>query len=201
MHDVSDWLDEHMATLKPLYARRLPVLGPGRADELDGLFVPRQVMIRVTTEWHWAGRADPTAPIEMTIDSHPYAQRIEIVWYNSAYRGGDSNETRLRGFDAASVLADPESTGALVMFAFEPSERGQPAACRVWMCETAAEEDGVEDRIGPVDSVNDALWPHIFQRLDKPRGWLGTRGRLEPLWSADPTPALVSSQNAFASNS
>ena len=69
------------------------------------------------------------------------------------------------------------------------------------MCETAAEEDGVEDRIGPVDSVNDALWPHIFQRLDKPRGWLGTRGRLEPLWSADPTPALVSSQNAFASNS
>ena len=31
MQDVVDWLDEHMATLKPLYARRLPVLGPGCA--------------------------------------------------------------------------------------------------------------------------------------------------------------------------
>ncbi|MYA21185.1 MAG: hypothetical protein F4Z25_13325 [Chloroflexi bacterium] len=201
MQDVSDWLDEHMATFKPLYATRLPILGPDRVDELDGIFIPRQVMIRVTNAWLWAGGADPTVPIEVTIDSHPYAQRIEIVWHNSAYWGGDRNETRLRGFDAASILMDPYSTGALAMFAFDPAQRSETASCRVWMCETIDEEELVEQRLGPIDPVHDSLWPQIFQRLDKPRGWLGTNGRLEPLWADHPIPSIASDRSAPASSS
>ena len=106
----------------------------------------------------------------MTIDSHPYGQTIEAIWFNNERRGGNRDETRLRGFDADSVLADPESTGAMVMFAFDPATWGGQASCRVWMCETAAEVDGVEDRIGPADPhFGGALWPQIFERLDWPR--------------------------------
>ncbi len=169
MQDVVDWLGKHMATLKPLYATRLPCIGPDCPDT-DGLFVPRQVIVKVTPRVFWVGKVNPSEPIEMMIDSHPYAQTIQAVWYNSQYHDGDRNETRLRGFDAASVLGDPESTGALVMLAFDPSERGKSAACRVWMCETAAEEDRAEDRIGPADRrFGGALWPQIFERLDWPR--------------------------------
>ena len=37
------------------------------------------------------------------------------------------------------------------------------------MCETASEEDLVENRIGPVEPDRDVLWPHIFERLDRPK--------------------------------
>ena len=168
MRDGADWLDEHMATLDPLYSTRLPCIGPGCPDT-GGLFIPRQVVVRVTPQVFWAGRMNPSEPIEMTIDSHPYSQTIQTVWYNSEFHGGAVNETRLVGFDRESVLGDPESTGALVMFAFQPASRTQPARVRVWMCETAAEEDRVEDRLGPADPLfGGALWPHIFERLDRP---------------------------------
>lgn len=169
MRDATDWLDEHMATLKPLYATRLPCVGRGCPDT-DGLLIPRQVVVKVTPRVFWFGKINPSEPIEMTIDSHPYAQTIRAVWYNSEHHGGDRNETRLVGFEPDSVLADPESTGALVMFAFDPATRAARATCRVWMCETAAEEDRVEDRIGPADPhFGGALWPEIFERLDWPQ--------------------------------
>ena len=169
MPDVADWLGKQMASLDPLYATRLPYMDPD-CPEGGGLFIPRQVIVKVTPRVFWVGKVNPSEPIEITIDSHPYDQTIEAVWFNSEHHGGDQNETRLAGFDTESVLADPESTGALVMFAFRPSKPGEPARSRVWMCENAAEEDIVEDRIGPVDRrYGGALWPQIFERLDVPR--------------------------------
>ena len=168
MRDVVDWLDEQMPTLKPLWATRLPCIGPDCPDT-GGIFVPRQVMLKVTPHLFWSGMVDPSQPIEMTIDSHPHSQTIEVIRFNDAFRGGSRDETRLRGFDADSVLADPESTGAMVMFAFDPAKWREQASCRVWMCETAAEEDRAEDRIGPADpQFGGALWPNIFERLDWP---------------------------------
>ena len=168
MPDVADWLGKQMASLDPLYARRLPYIDPKDPDA-NGLFIPRQVIVKVTPRVFWVGKVNPSEPIEITIDSHPYDQTIEAVWFNSEHHGGDQNETRLVGFDTESVLGDLESTGALVMFWFRPAKRGEPARSRVWMCETAAEEDLVEDRIGPVDPDRDVLWPHIFERLDRPK--------------------------------
>ncbi|MCY4615377.1 MAG: hypothetical protein OXC71_03175 [Chloroflexi bacterium] len=168
VRDVTDWLAEHMLSGKPLYATRLPYSGPG-SPEAEGLFIPRQVVARVAPRVFWVGKVNPSEPIEMSIDSHPHSQTIEAVWFNSEHHGGDQNETRLVGFDPESVLADPESTGALVMFAFQPARREEPARSRVWMCESAAEEDIAETRIGPVDRLfGGALWPHIFERLDRP---------------------------------
>ncbi len=168
MRNVVAWLDEIMLTGDPLYATRLPHPAIAVEDDPAGLFVPRQVMLRVSSKLFWAGRTNPAVPIEMAIDSHPYVQTIRAVWYNSEYHGGRHNETRLLGFDAPSVLADDESTGALAMFAFRPETREEPPTCRVWMCETASDEDLVEDRIGPVEPGRDVLWPHIFERLDRP---------------------------------
>ncbi len=169
MKDVVDWLDEHMRTLKPLYATRLSHHQLFGETDPVGLFIPRQVIVRVVPRVFWVGRLDPSEPIEVTVDSHPEVQTIRCVWYNSVHHGGDRNETRLVDFDAASVLADPESSGALVMFAFEPAKWPEVARARVWMCETADEEDRAEDRLGPADPrFGGALWPHIFERLDKP---------------------------------
>ena len=169
MPEVADWLGKQMASLDPLYATRLPYMGPD-CPEGEGLFIPRQVIVKVTPRVFWVGKVNPSEPIEMTIDSHPYDQTIEAVWFNSEHRGGDQNETRLVGFEPESVLADAESTGALVMFAFRPAKRGEAARSRVWMCENAAEEDIAEARIGPVDRrYGGALWPHIFERLDRPK--------------------------------
>ena len=169
MRDVVDWLSEHMATLKPLYSTRLPYIGPGRAGGPDGIFIPRQVTVRVVPRVFWAGKVNPSEPIEMTMDSHAHSQTIRAVWYNSQYRGGRRNETRMAGFDPDSVLLDPESTGAMLMFAFDPATKERPATCRVWMCETAAEEARAENLIGPADPhFGGALWPHIFERLDWP---------------------------------
>lgn len=168
MRNVVAWLDEIMLTGDPLYAKRLPHPAVAVEDDPAGLFVPRQVIVKVTPRVFWVGKVNPSEPIDMTIDSHPYAQTIAAVWFNSEHRGGDQNETRLVGFDTESVLADPESTGALVMFAFRPATRAEPARSRVWMCENAAEEDIAETRIGPVEPGRDVLWPHIFERLDRP---------------------------------
>ena len=168
VRNVGGWLDEVMLTGDPLYAKRLPHAAVAVEADPAGLFVPRQVMYRVSSTLFWAGRTNPAVPIEMAIDSHPHVQTIRAVWYNSEHHGGDRNETRLLGFDGPSVLADDESTGALAMFAFRPETREEPPTCRVWICETAAEEDLVEDRIGPVEPGRDVLWPHIFERLDRP---------------------------------
>ena len=168
VRNVGAWLDEVMLTGDPLYAKRLPHAAVAIEGDPAGLFVPRQVMYRVSSKLFWAGRVDPTVPIEMAIDSHPHVQTIRAVWYNSEHHGGDRNETRLLGFDGPSVLADDESTGALAIFAFRPETREEPPTCRVWICETAAEEDLVEDRIGPVEPGRDVFWPHIFERLDRP---------------------------------
>lgn len=168
VRDVVDWLDEHMRTLEPLWATRLPCIGSGCPDE-GTVFVPRQVMLRVTPRLFSSGMINPSAPIEVTIDSHPNSQTIEVIRLNSGERDGNPDETRLRSFDASSVLGDPESTGALVMFAFQRAARRRPASAHVWMCETASEEDRVEDRLGPADPhFGGVFWPHFFERLDWP---------------------------------
>ena len=87
-------------------------------------------------------------------------------------RGRARNETRLRGFAAASVLGDTETTGSLAVFAFRGGDGMPfaPPACRLWVCDTAAEEDCVEERIGPADpGTGGTLWPYLFDRLDRPK--------------------------------
>lgn len=176
--DVEEWLADYLTPERLVYGMRLPVYDNIKhIDGMRGLFLPRQVLFRVVPSLSWSDKRNPSAPIEMTIDSHSYAQTVRAVWHNSQLFRGKRNETRLTGIDDDSVLSDPESAGALAVFAFSresPFANVVPANCRVWMCETAAEEDRAEDSLGPVDPMfGGALWPNIFERLDWPRRSFG----------------------------
>ncbi|MCY4455196.1 MAG: hypothetical protein OXC56_02670 [Chloroflexi bacterium] len=171
--DVGEWLTGQIAPERLVYGMRLPVYDNIKhIDGMRGLFMPRQVVFRVVPSLIWSEERNPSAPIEMEIDSHPFTQTVRAVWHNSRMFRGMRNETRLTGIDEDSVLADPDSAGALAMFSF-PRDAAfsifTTPKCRVWMCETAAEEDVVEDRLGPVDpQFGGALWPDFFERLDWP---------------------------------
>lgn len=163
---VADWWDERHGGL--VWATLLPYYRDAQHIGMRGFFVPRQVIFRVVPSLIWSDRLNPTAPIEMTIDSHDQTQTIRAVWYNSRLYRGRRNETRLLDLDKAPVFADPESTGSLAVFAFHGETLLPTPACRVWVCETADEMDLVEDRIGPVEPLTGGvLWPHIFDRLDR----------------------------------
>ena len=170
--EVEEWLDDQLAPGRLVYGMRLPVFDNIKhIDGLRGFPMPRQVLFRVVPSLIWADKRNPSAPIEMAIDSHPYALTVRAVWHNSRMFRGKRNETRLTDIDADCVLAAPDSAGALALFSF-PRESAFSALttrkCRVWMCHTAAEEDAVEERLGPVDAqFGGALWPDIFERLDR----------------------------------
>ena len=171
--DIGEWLADQLAPERLVYGMRLPVYDNIKhIDGMRGLFMPRQVLFRVVPSLSWSKKRNPSAPIEMAIDSHPYSQTVRAVWHNSQLFRGKRNETRLTGIDDDSVLADPESAGAVAVFAFShesPFGAIVPPKCRVWVCETAAEIDSAEDRLGPVDPMfGGALWPNIFERLDWP---------------------------------
>jgi hypothetical protein len=56
-------------------------------------------------------------------------------------------------------LLDPESTGALTIFAFRLDDTGAATGCHAWVCRHETEEDIVEDRIGPVEPGKAIVWP------------------------------------------
>lgn len=88
---------------------------------------------------------------------------MRAVWYNNRLHGnpkGGRNETRLTGFGGgASALLDPESTGALTVFAFRHVAGTEISDCHVWVCRHETEEDLVEDRVGPVEPGKWLIWP------------------------------------------
>jgi hypothetical protein len=80
------------------------------------------------------------------------------VTYNRL-RGGTRNETRLTGFGGqASALLDPESTGALAVFAFVTGADGAASECHVWVCRDGTEEDLFEERLGPIEPKQYIIW-------------------------------------------
>ena len=85
---------------------------------------------------------------------------VQAIWYNNKLHGGTRNETRLTGFGGAgSALLDPDSTGALTVFAFSASGGGPIDTCNIRVCRDAGEEDIVEERVGAVDPGHGVVWP------------------------------------------
>ena len=87
-------------------------------------------------------------------------RNVRAVWYNNKLHGGTRNETRLTNFGGrASALLDPESTGALAIFAFVLDEAGVAREAHVWVCEKQTDEELAEDRIGqPIEPGQQLVW-------------------------------------------
>lgn len=164
--DLVDWLDEYGGRGFTWYVKRLSGNDTlANASHQAGPYVPREFLFQIFPPLNQPDDKNPDVRFDLYVDSHPDHRQVRAVWYNNKLHGnpkGGRNETRLTGFGgSASALLDPESTGALTVFAFRNVEAIEVADCHVWVCRHETEEDLVEDRVGPVEPGKWLIWPPV----------------------------------------
>ena len=162
--DLVEWLDEHGGQGSVWYVKRLSGNDTlANQSHQAGPYVPREFLFRIFPQLARRDLKNPDVQFDLYVDSHADHRQVRAIWYNNKFHGnatGGRNETRLTNFGgAASPLLDPESTGALTVFAFHTVEHPAVAKCHVWVCRHETEEDLVEDRIGPVEPGKWLIWP------------------------------------------
>lgn len=158
--DLTDWLDANTSLNIVWFVKRLAAndtLASG--GHQAGPYIPKEFVFDVFPSLHRPQDENPDKRFELRIDSHPDVRQARAIWYNNRMRGGTRNEARITNLGgAASALLDPDSTGALTVFAFHRGPLGEADTCHVWVCEHEIEEDLIEDRTGPVDPGNVVIW-------------------------------------------
>ena len=160
-HNLSDWLMEFSRSTAVWYLKRLSARDTlGVNAHRGGTYMPRDFLFHVFPSLNRPEAENPDVRFDLRIDSHPYDRNVRAVWYNNRLRGGTRDEARLTNLGgASSALLDPESTGALAIFAFVRDEAGDAKEAHVWVCRTEAEEDLAEHNIGwPVDPDRAFCW-------------------------------------------
>lgn len=150
---VSDWMDDRTGPEYVWYVKRLSgndTLANG--SHQAGPYIPREFFLSLFPSLNDPNIRNPEKHFDMYIDSHSDYREIRAIWYNNRYFGGTRNEARMTNFGGRdSALLDPESTGALTVFAFQKNSQGEAEGCYVWVCKHETEEELVEDRIGPIE--------------------------------------------------
>lgn len=169
--DLVEWMEEHGAPGFVWYVKRLSgndTLANG--SHQAGPYIPRDFLFEIFPALNRREIKNPDVRFNLYVDSHADAREVRAIWYNNRFhdtaaaRGRD--ETRVTGFGGgASALLDPESTGALTVFAFRRAPENEIADCHVWVCRHETEEDLVEDRVGPVEPGKYLIWPPVQDGL------------------------------------
>lgn len=161
--DFTDWLAEYCAPGVALFVKRLSgndTLANGAHQA--GPYIPKEFLFRIFPMINRTDEKNPDHWFELTVDSDMDARQVRVIYYNSKRHEGKRNgrdETRLTNFGGgASALLDPESTGALTIFAFPLDDAGAARSCHVWVCRHATEEDIAEERFGPVEPGRFVMW-------------------------------------------
>lgn len=150
--DLAEWMDDH-AEGKIWYVKRLSGNDTlANRSHQFGSYIPKSVFFHLFPSLEARTSDNADAWFDLTIDSHPDARKVRVIWYNNKLRGGTRDEVRITNLGGAqSALLDPESTGALVVFAFRKVLGRDADACNVWVCRNEIEEDIVERETGPVE--------------------------------------------------
>lgn len=158
--NLTAWLDEQTRPNVVWYVKRLAANDTkASGGNQAGPYIPREFLFSLFPSLNRPSAENPDTWFDLHIDSHGDSRKIRLIWYNNKSRGGKKNETRLTNFGgSASALLDPESTGALVVFAFLKNDSGDAPSCRCWVCENEIEEELIEDRIGTVEPGTDRVW-------------------------------------------
>ena len=159
--DIIEWIEE-FSDGYIWFAKRLSgndTLANG--SHQAGPYIPKNVFFRLFPSLADRRKENPDTYFEMVIDSHPDIRKVRIVWYNNKFRGGTRDEVRITNLGGAnSPLLDPESTGALVVFAFKKERSNDAKICHVWICRNEIEEDLIELETGPVEPGRGRIvWP------------------------------------------
>lgn len=159
--DLTDWMDTFGRPGFLWYAKRLSGNDTlANQSHQAGPYIPKDILFEVLPSLKRPDLKNPDIAFELYLDSHPDVRTVRAIWYNNKFHGGTRNETRLTGFGGSqSALLDPDSTGALAVFAFRPEGQEVAAECHVWVCGgEGTEADLVEERLGPVEPKIPVLW-------------------------------------------
>lgn len=151
--DLIDWMNEFTKPDVVWYAKRLSANDTlANNTHQAGPYIPKDFLFSIFPSLNRPDVENPDARFDLFIDSHPDIRNVRVVWYNNRLRGGTRNEARITNFGGgSSALLDPESTGALTVFAFKLDENHSVVNCHVWVCRHVTEEELIEDRIGTVE--------------------------------------------------
>jgi hypothetical protein len=182
--DLTDWLEQFSRPEFIWFVKRLSGNDTlATQAHQAGPYIPKEFLFSVLPALNKPEAENPDLTFPIFIDSHADTRDIRAVWYNNRLRGGTRNEARLTGFGgASSALLDPDSTGALTVFAFRPGGN----ECHVWVCQHETEEEIIEDRIGPVEPGEPLVWsPGGLGVVDVPKVrancWLAP-AEIPPAW-------------------
>ncbi|MBI1245055.1 MAG: type II restriction endonuclease [Alphaproteobacteria bacterium] len=126
-----------------------------------GPYIPKAFLFEQFPSLDTVEKKNPDVRFDLYVDSHADHRTVRAIYYNGKRFGdGTRDETRLTNFGGRmSALLDPESTGALAVFAFAPDGMTGGIACHVWVCANGTEEeDLVEEWIGPVEPGSCTVW-------------------------------------------
>ncbi|WP_020180253.1 type II restriction endonuclease [Methylopila sp. M107] len=153
--DIFDWIDTYARPGHLWCAKRLSANDTGlTGGHQNGPLIIREVLYRMFPR---LAAAEPSVRedfFDLYIDSHTDHRRARAVWYDSKTEGRFTN----LGKPTRSAFLDPDSTGALVVFAFVLSEDGAATECHAWLCDRGQEEDLFEERLGPVEPKLFVVW-------------------------------------------
>lgn len=158
--DFLDWMEDFSRPDVLWYVKRLSANDTlATKAHQAGPYVPKDILFSIFPAINRPDAENPDVRFDLYIDSHADHRRVRAVWYNNRLRGGTRNEARLTGFGGqSSALLDPDSTGALTIFAFVLDTQGAAHECHVWVCGSAPEEDRAEERLGPVEPGKVLIW-------------------------------------------
>ena len=158
--DVSDWIDEVTGPDFVWYVKRLSGNDTrANGSHQAGPYIPKDFLFSIFPALKNERARNPDIHFDLSVDSHTDRRQVRATWYNNALFGGTRNETRFTNFGGnRSPLLDPESTGALTVFAFNLDQNREARECHVWVCRHETEEDFIEDRLGPVEPGKWTIW-------------------------------------------
>lgn len=151
MSGIADWLPQVMGAGWRWYVKYLSGNDTlANASHQAGPYIPRQVLFSLLPTLARSSDLNPRVAFPVRIDSAAAPERtVTAIWYNNrVVRDGTRNEARITNWGgAASPLLDPESTGALAVFAFLQEQGRDAGLCRVWICSGPEEEEILSDRV------------------------------------------------------
>ncbi|MDF3033222.1 MAG: ecoRIIR 2 [Alphaproteobacteria bacterium] len=159
MVNIIDWMDEHSQLHVVWYVKRLAANDTmASGGHQAGPYISKDFLLKVFPSLTEPGAENPDKKFELRIDSHADVREVRAVYYNNKFRGGTRDEARLTKFGGSnSPLLDPDSTGALVVFAFHRIENSDALVCHAWVCDDD-EADLVEERIGTIEPGKWRIW-------------------------------------------
>lgn len=182
--DLTDWLDEQTAPDALWYLKRLSgndTLANG--SHQAGPYVPKPVLFEGLPHLNRPDEENPDVHVSLCIDSHADGREVRAVWYNKRlHKTGTRDEARLTGFGgSSSALLDPESTGALTAIVFRTGGNSE-SEIRVWVCQNSAEEELIEDRVGPIEPSQWIAWRPVGSASAQPTLFDNVAPALSSCW-------------------